>query len=261
MSNNKVISITIPNGRAATAVVSRFAPADALTELPFWDELKPREQDQLVEQSRELNAARVIHGASGMALGERLSAIHGLLDGHEGAFARFCKSIYVPIVSAYRYINAYEEAASMFSEPVLRAAMVRGMTLPGKYAEAIEKLPPPHRIPEEEAVDYLDKVVEKRKEISRNRREGKLGPREVTPEETVESIRRDPNFIKMQAYRLVKNGIKTLNSKQKRRFIESLTGMLLTEIGISMQITFSPEAIPDQFRQGRGRPRADENVA
>jgi hypothetical protein len=261
MTTNKVISITIPNGRSAVAVANRFAPADALETLPFWTELKPKEQELLAEESRELQSARLVHGLSGMAFGQHLSKIHTMLKGVDGAFPRFLKSIYVPIVSAYRYINAYDEAASMFSVAVLQAAMVRGMTLPGKYAEAIEQLPPPHRIPDEKAIEYLDNVTEKRKELARKRREGKIGPREVTPAEKVESIRKDPTFIKMQAYRLVKNGLKDMSAKQKRRFIESLTGMLMTEIGIGQELAFAPEAIPDAFRQGRGRPRADENVA
>ena len=131
----------------------------------------------------------------------------------------------------------------------------------GRYTEVVRHLPPPKNADHEAANRYLDQLELTRKQ--RNRTITQAGGKADSPSGDVEIIKRDPAFLKMQSYRIAKNAMRQIPTRQRRRWLDSLVGMLLTEVGIGQAQSFEPESIPDSFRQGRGRPRKepDEETA
>ena len=67
----------------------------------------------------------------------------------------------------------------------------------------------------------------------------------------------DPQTLLKECYKFCSLRFKRLpnNAKTKQNFLHSLFGMLATDAGVS-KIAVTPMAIPEEFRIGRGRPRA-----
>lgn len=256
----KPSNVTVLSGRAAAAEVNRFNPTGTFQSLSFWNELSATQRDSLISEGNQLSAAILMHGMSGLARGIHLREIQKVLKhlpSSYGAFRAVVRRFSFSERSAYRYINQAEIALATLNEAIIRAGLTRGMNLPGDYAQAIEALPPPRAlgnaiIDGDKANMYLDKLEEKRREIKANNRKGITVPVK-TMQNRIHEVKADPEFLLMQSYRLAKNSMHQQPSKQRVKFLESLVGMLMTEIGVSNK-TFQAHAIPENFRRGRGRP-------
>jgi hypothetical protein len=250
-------NVTVLSPRAANSEVAKFIPAATYAELPFWEDLAPGQKETIMGEANQLFANRILHGLTDLAMGYHLSRIHAQLEPYENAFSQFTRKFRFSRATCYRRINQYKEVSEMLAEPIVRAALARGTELTSGHAAAIEKCPPPRAlgnavIDGKMANAYLDKVETVRKELRAT--QIKRGRRSVKHVAAFE-VRRSYDFLLMQNYRLAKNALSKLPTKQRIKFITSLTGMLLTEHGIGNAQLFKPEAIPAEFRQGRGRPR------
>lgn len=252
---NSTTALAVLSQEEAAIEANKFIPRAAFQELPFWGKLNKREQDIVFSEGNQLNAVMIINASSTLAIGEHIKHLHKVLEPYPKAFAKMLRRFNFSERSGYRYMNGYEEVRERFNfqDHLLRAAMARGMNLPGKYEEALVKYPPPRALPQGEENRYLDQLVQTRKEITKARAEGTISKAPITDE-----IKKDPRVLLMQSYRMAKNAMRHLTARQRRRFVEALVGMLLTEQGIGSQTSFEPEAIPEEFRQGRGRPAKQE---
>lgn len=259
MANKTIEGVTALTTSAASEA-GRFINKQAFQQFSFWGKLKEREKSEFYEEGKQLAAAMIAHGSSKLAIGAHLANIQKILTPYE-AFGKFLKQFRFTEKTAYRYITGYNNASSRFSEPILRAAMARGMeifgyteeTPLGRYTAAFKKLDatPPKNPDPATANRYLDELEKTRRQYVQHRTQLRLQGKVLTEEE----VERDPRVMLQQAFRVAKNAIGHLPKRKRRPFLDSLTGMLMTQIGIGSATSFSPEAIPDSFRQGRGRPQ------
>lgn len=238
---------------------------DAIQFAPSSDELKAVWKDMPTDKAnyvqaeiRQLAAARMAHAQSGLALGQHLKNIYDTCEPYSGAFMRICKSFSFSWRTAYRYMETWNNAQKTFPELVLKAAMARGLKVLsynneeplGKYTRAVKRLPPPKNPSPAEAHEYVVKLETLQKEL----RDDNKAALDAAPADKEELLR--------QSYRTARNAIHALKGRAKRSYLDALVGMLLTEAGIASMTSFEPEAIPEDFRRGPGRPRtAAENAA
>jgi hypothetical protein len=250
----KTNAITVLSPQEAAVEANKFIPRETFQQLSFWGKLNRREQDTIFAEGNQLNAAMIMNASSNLAIGQHLKKLHTLLAPYPKAWNKFVRQFNFTIRTAYRHMNDYEAVLERFhfQDHLLHAAMARGMNLPGKYAEAITALPPPRNLTEEGSNRYLDQIIKTRNDITKARKDGTISEPAIVVE-----AKKDPQTLQVQCFRIVKNALRHLNTRQRRRFLESHVGMLLTEQGSVNSMMFSPEAIPEDFRQGRGRPRAN----
>src|SRR5262249_14455151 len=132
-----------------------LAPKQTLQSLKFFKKLKESEQEKLLEKDRELTAARVVHGMSGLAIGQFLHEVNEMLTPYN-AYYKYLRSKNIAPKTSYRYINGFVNASQHFTEPVLRVAVARNLKIVsdnekkplGEYTEAFRSLGTPPRDPE-----------------------------------------------------------------------------------------------------------------
>lgn len=252
--------VTIIPARVA-AEAGRFAPQNALTGLPFWSELSASKQETIKHEVYQLVAARSMHIQGGLAMGKHLKAIYNTCEPYSGAFRKICATFSFVERTAYRYMETYDNARQAFHDNIILAAISRGINilsynkdLPlGKYTEAVKLLPPPKTASPEEAKAYVEKLETTYRDW---KRQG--GPR-AEPQELV--TLQSPKDLLKSNFRGIKNAIAHIPPRQRRRWFESLIGMGMVHMNIQSPCMFSPEAIPEEFLQGPGRPRMESEVA
>lgn len=246
--------------------LSTKAIAEAVHFIPdelkiLWRDMPPAKAEYVKEEIRQLAAAKMTHAQSGLALGQHLENIYQACEPYSGAFRRICKSFAFSERSAYRYMETWQNAQKAFNNKlILNAAMARGLKIIsydkhqplGKYTKAVKLLPPPKNPSPAQANEYVTKLEQKQKEI---RDQDKSNP---PVEASDASTPVDKETLLKQNYRSIRNALKSLRGRAKRNFLDSLFGMALTEAGIASTTSFSPEAIPEEYRQGPGRPRTLE---
>jgi hypothetical protein len=248
-------ALTVLGPEEAAVEASKFVPREAFQQLSFWNKLNAREQNALVAEGNQLNTMMVVEATSRLAIGQRLSSIHALLKGHKGAFDKFVKSFSFSSREAYRRMNDYEEMSEKFhfQDHLMYAAMARGINLPGPYKEALIAYPPPRNLPEEGANRYLDQLIKTKKQIAQARKEGTISAAPAP-----DTAKKPPKVLLMQTFRMAKNAMRHLDSRQRTRFLEDLVGMLMTQRGLGNPKSFEPVAIPEEFNQGKGRPKKED---
>ena len=230
-----------------------LVPPESLNTLKWWEKLNQQEQATVMQEGQALAKAMLDHGRSRLAIGEHLTKLQAVLEPHN-LFGRFLKNFHFSVRTAYRYIKGYQNAQGRLPEPVLKVAMARGVNIIGDtefkplgiYTDAVQKLPVPAVVNDEQARVYLDQLEEVRKQLK------PTGAMFTMPEP------QDPNTLLKECYRFVSLRYKRLpsNSKTRAAWVRSLVGMLLSELGVSGQQTFAPQAVPEEFRALRGRPVA-----
>ena len=245
----------------------RFLPKTELQGMSFLKKVKERDQEYLIEEIKQAAAAKLMHERGGLALGRHILNIYNRCESYSGAFRKAMTYLGIQERNAYRYMKAFAGAASQWHENVINAAIVRGLDFRsadenrplGKYTEAARLLPAPSRNPEpQEAVRYVEQLDQTYKERKRALKEGKIKPKDRSEE--VEAIERDPEFLLRKNFRGIKNDLKHIPPRQRRRWFEKLVGMSMTQQGIASAMTFTPEAIPEDFNQGPGRPALPQTV-
>lgn len=254
MQNKKNLSeiTVIPAHVAADA--GRFTSSLHLTQLSFWGKLTARKQEQIKEEINQLAAARIMHASSGLAIGKHLQNIYDTCEPYSGAFRNLVKSFNFVERTAYRYMKTYENAKLAFPETILKAAIARGLNILsynneqplGKYTEAVKLLPPPREADPTQAKRYLDQLEQTYKD-----RKKALG----SDSETAPPVGQQGKKVLLKSsFRTIRNALKQIAPRQRRAFLDDLFGMALTEAGIASKVTFSPEAIPEDFSREAGRP-------
>jgi hypothetical protein len=233
------------------AEVQALVPPDAYTTLAWWDKLNDDEQHVVVDEGRMLAKAMLDHGRSRLAIGQHLTRLQGVLEPHN-LFGRFLKTCHFSKRTAYRYIKGFQNAQAMLSEPVLKVALAKGVNIIGDtefkplgvYTDAVKKLPVPKEATEEQATTYIEQLENVRKSLKPS------GEMFTMPEP------QDPQTLLKECYRFVSLRYKRLpqNSKTRSAWVRHLVGLILSDLGVSGQQTFAPQAVPEDFKALRGRP-------
>lgn len=230
-------------------IVSTLAP---MTESSWWIQLSTKSKQVVMTEGQALAQAMLLEGRSKLAIGEHLTHIQAILEPRR-VFGRFLNGFHLKKRTAYRYIAGFAHAEKLLPEPILKAAMIRGMNLIGEteekplgiYTDAVKRFPVPEKATPKQAAEYLDALEERRKAKAK-----------IVEGEAVENVEMS-DAVKI-AFKTVSNLMKRLpepKGKNKMKFLQAVVGMCLTEIGVASQQTFEPQAVPDEFRIGRGRPR------
>lgn len=234
--------------------INQLIPSAALATMPGWDKLNGDEQEIILDEGHKLAAALLLHGTSRVAIGEHLSKLRGVLEPHN-LFGRFLKNFHFSKRTAYRYIAGYENAKMRLPDNILRVAMARGVNIIGDteikplgiYTDAVRKLPPPKDPNIEQANTWLTQVEQVRKDTKQH-----AAPVGFVMPEPI-----DVQMALKESFRFISTRYRRLPSTSKIRsgFVRSLVGMILSELGVSGPQTFTPTAVPEDFRAQRGRPR------
>lgn len=260
MTKEKSIVPAMPSGAISDG--GKYVTRQAVQQLPFWAKLKERERTDLTDEIKGFVTAKIHEATSGLAMGMHLQRMRAILAPHRGAYKRLLRSTCrFSYRTGDRYIKGYENALKhLKSENIVKAAAAIGLPMfsstsdkqpLGKYTRAVQMLPPPRNPDPEQSMRYVQQVDQTYKEEKKHIAERKKAGKPVH----VEAPKYDKKDLQMNAYRATRNALTHIPSRGKVAFLETHVGMLLTELGISGKTSFSPEAIPDDFRQGRGRPR------
>lgn len=237
-----------------------------IEKMKFIRDMPDRERGQLLDEFRGAYTAKMMEGISGLALGAHLANIHEISK----KFRTFDKCLRaIGIISkktARRYMEGYKNASAL-PEGVLKAMMLRGITITptpgkplGKFTNAVRTISPPRSPDPERAVRYVAQLEEHVKEARSRQTKARAKGGKAAEAETATG---DPGVLLEQAFRAGFTASNRLpnNVKTKRKFLESLVGMLMTHLGIQSAQNFSPEAIPESFIPKRGRPALVEKEA
>lgn len=252
------VALSSTSMKLATNEATHLVPEAMFSSLPWWDKLNVEEQTTVQTEGMSLAQALLVNGASRLAVGEHLTNLQGTLEPHN-LFGRFLKSFHFSKRSAYRFINGFKNAKARLPEPVLKAAMARGINLLGEndqkplgvYTEAVKRLPPPSNPDAQQANAWLDSLEGVRKTVRQETSDAVGTESFVMPEPN------DPQTAMKECYRFVSGRFKHLPSAPKVRanWMRGLIGMLITELGVSGAQQFQPQAVPEDFRIQRGRPK------
>lgn len=236
--------------KAATSVAVATIHTDAFSKLSWWKKLNPQEQTAVIGESQLLGTALLAFGQSRMAVGQHLEKLQSLLEPHN-VFQKFLKTFRFSTRTAYRYISGYRNASSLLPEPIVKAAMTRGLPLVGDtavkplgaYTEVVKTLPPPPAPTELQANQYLDAIEKMR--------------RETRTSNVFELPVGDPTTLLKECLRFVATRYKRLpqNKRTRDAWMNRLIGMQLAEFGIVGQHTFASIPVPAEFQVQRGRPK------
>jgi hypothetical protein len=249
--------------------IDQIVPISRFQALPFWEKLNTNQKANLQEEGTNLAAAMMMHGASGLAIGEHLFNVNQMLKPINGAWSRFVKDWqFKNERTAYRYVQRYKNAKNHLPQNVLKAAMGRNISIYGDkeerplgaYTEAVKILPPPRNPDIEAANRYLDQLEETRK--MNNDAQKKFGNKDGEVRVlAAPATSKNKEMWTMHVYRMFRSRFRRLPSSKtsdaRTAFVKTVIGMILTEAGVSGG-NFGAIAIPEEFRAERGRPRESQ---
>jgi hypothetical protein len=247
----------IPKAKNTTEAVPDALAVQTFNSLAWFEKLTPEEKNAVQAEGRALSQALLQYGRSRLAIGEHLSKLQAILEPHS-MFSRFLKTFHFNKRTAYRYIAGYNNAKAKLPEPILKAAMARGVNLIGDnemkplgiYTAAAAKLPPPSNPTDTQATTWLDQIEQVRRDTRAEEHTLDAGLTLITNQDPQTLLREVYRFVNLR-YRRLPN-----NSKTRTSWVRSLVGMLLSDLGMSTQQTFAPAPIPEGFKAERGRPAA-----
>jgi hypothetical protein len=158
------------------------------------------------------------------------------------------------------------------SESVVVAAIDRGMDILGykdkaflgKYTLAYQQLKaggdlPPTSDDREAANRYLDNLERSRRQINADTEVRGMVTKSLMAEnlEAFKKAKRDNKRQMMNTFRLAKNTMRVLPKQKREEWLHDLIGYLLHEAGYASSVSFRPEVPPEEFLQGRGRPKKE----
>lgn len=230
------------------------APEYFEKELAGWSGLKPDEQKTVVSQTQALAGELINEGRSKLQQGQHLAAIRAILKPKQ-MWMGYLKSLgRVNPRTADRYINTWEALAKReLPPPAVEYLLGQGLDIVGQdkkaplgaYTMAFEKHPEPKgntKTAYKEWTENLRSVA--------NQIKGGRGPRKPDPEVTNESLMKEV----FQFFRVCYRKLPSDSHKAKARWINELTGMMLSQLGVSNPQTIKPIAAPEDFLRGPGRP-------
>lgn len=249
--------LVAPNPKPIEGKVTH-AGIERLSRLGWFKRMDDDTKAAVEQETEQLSSAMLNAFRSKLAMGQHLGTLQSLLEGN---FVKYLRNFGMNQSTCYRYIAGFRNAAAVLDKRILDVAAARGINLLGDtedrplgvFTAAAKKLPPPKNPDAEKASQWLDNLNIVRKQLKAAGTDGKGKPEvEYVAEKEV-----DPQHAAKEIYRVFRsrNGALDKNPKTKRNFLHFVVGLFLTEQGISNPTTFEPVAIPDDFRQGRGRPR------
>jgi hypothetical protein len=226
------------------------------TENPWWSKLNEQEQQVILAEGQGLAGALLTMGRSKLAIGKHLTNIQATLAPHN-VWLKFLRVYHFPVRTAQHFIAGYKNALAAIPEPILKEAMARGMNIIGDtedkplgtYTAAVAALPPPPTPTPAQVVTYLEQL----ENVRRQTKHGAETPTSLVIKPA------DLGLATKVLYKTFSHWLRRLptdrSGKIKMKFLSTVVGMFLAEAGITSQQTFGPQAIPAEFRIGRGRPR------
>jgi hypothetical protein len=213
-----------------------------LTLISGWSNLQSTEQTLITTETLAIATCLQSVSQAKIAVGEHLSKVRVVLE-PKRIFTKYLKTMFhLSKATAYRYIDLYEAAKSALPANILQIAMMRPddrLTL-----RAIKDAPkPPRTTNVVEINQYLDKLAQ-RKPAEHSAKERKA-----------EDVKR----AMFHASHLLL--AKLQQGREKKAVLLDVFGMLLTDAGITVDVTIKPVAIPETFRAVRGRPRSIPKAA
>lgn len=250
--------LMLPEVNTAAHDAAVIIPPSAVMTLKGWKELNQEEANTVLQKTQQLVQARIVGGLSRIAEGEALATVQPILTAHN-IFGQYLRKFRCSQRTCNRRIAAFKNAKAKVSENIIKAAIARGLDIMGDTAEkplgiytaAAAKLPPPADATIEQANTWLDQLDKVRKEIRKADSSA-----EAADVMTFPITPGDPTVMLKECYRFFRARFQKLpnNAKTRAKFVNSLIGMELAELGVQHQQTVAPVAIPEDFRAQRGRP-------
>lgn len=236
----------------ALSVVTTRPLMELFAEEPWWNKLNADERSKIQTETKELSKAMLDFGHSKLAIGQHLSNLQSILE-PQRAFVRYLGQLNFSQRTAYRYISGWKNASAKLPEPILDAAMSRGLNMIGEnedeplgiYTDAVKKLPPPNTKNPEKINAWLNEVkdavkvrrVRNRKDVSED-------------------------LLLKRAFRVLSTTSRYLPDDygKRVRWLRRLAGYTMYEMGITRKQMFAPIEPPAGYKAVRGRPRLDRVV-
>lgn len=226
-----------------------------LSALPGWSDLDQKTQTILETETQALGAALSNVVTSRLAAGEHLARVQAELAPRR-LFFKYLKLVNLKRSWANNQIQAARNAkdSGLLPELALKVAAARNMPMMGidpklplgVYTSIVKRNPPPKTEDTHKLNLWLDEVEELRKRRERN--------------EIPYAKSEDPEVLLKACYRFINVRMRKLprNSKTRRAFVDKLFGYVLADLGISSDVSFSPQARPQDFEPIVGRPKIIE---
>ena len=218
----------------------RLVSRSEMESIPWWNSLDAAQRRAVLIETQSLTEEMERHGLSKLAIGAHLLRLRDILEPKR----KFCDYLrrHFPACSqatAYRWINNYLAAKDSLPDSFLRTAMSQGYHVID--ATAVEKLPPPKTHDRTKITAYLARLKAARKEERAGASDADTDPELL--------LRESFHFISTRMSRLPRKG------SVQAKWMASLIGMLLSEIGDAEEQSFRPVVVPKGFRVVRGRPK------
>lgn len=222
-----------------------------LSALPGWSDLDQKTQTMLETETQALNSAMSNIVMSRLSAGEHLTRVQAELAPRR-LFFKYLQLVNLKRSWANNQIQAARNAkeSGLLPELALRVAAARNMPMLGidpkqplgVYTSIVKRNPAPRTEDTHKLNLWLDEVEELRKRRERN--------------EVPRSHQEDPEVLLKACYRFINVRMRKLprNSKTRRAFVDKLFGYVLADLGVSSDISFSPQARPQDFEPIVGRP-------
>lgn len=250
-------------------VLKDMSPEALMKTLKGWESLSRKEQTAVERNNRNIGETLVSIGHSKLALGEYLLAQQEIMEPVR-MFRPYLRAVRFNKTKAYQYINSYRIAKERWHPLLLEEGMRRGISVIatpeqpyGKYTQQFKKLPPGKIETREDASKMFDLV-----EDDYSRADGKM--KKISVENPrYKEISEDPEVLKMQLFKFAIRCLKKLpkvgdnrrDKARQREFLREVLGMIIPQAGIQSTFTIEPQAAPEEFLIGPGRPRKEENAA
>lgn len=231
--------------------MKNLIPSSLLAAIPGWENLDTKSQALVESETQLLGESIASAGFARLAMAEHLVKIQSILE-PKRMFVRYMSVLNLKKATVYKAIKSFKHAKGAVTETTLHVAMARNIPLLGedpkkplgRYSEVAKRFPEPLSPTPRESNLWLDQL-----EAAYKRRQNNEVPRVKEGD--------DPDVLLKACYRSFYSAMKKLprNSRTKRIWFERLVGMCLAELGISNDITFSPQAAPEDFKPVVGRPR------
>lgn len=220
----------------------------AFTTQSYWEKLDRDEQRVVVEESQALGRALFQVASSRLEMGKRMIKLRDTLKEY---FRDHMRNFHISERTYFRIIEDYKETTKLLTPKVMPVIMAANRDFGRKsYRLILKKNPPPDTSDSTQILSWADGVEREHKAYmkaakGRKALEGEIVRPTVEPEALLEKAFRP---ARLQFHRL------STEHKVRSNWMRKLVGMLMTELGVSGQMSFSPVAVPEEFRRGRGRP-------
>lgn len=213
---------------------------------------------KVVALTGRLENAMVAFKTSGLQIGGILAELRDELEPQRLFVAYLNRIPGMKTATAYRYMGAFERASKVFPEVILTRILASNLDMVGhtdelpygKYTDTIKLLPPPKNPTPVQADSWIETVLLKHGETRRKSR-----------------VTLSPVDLQRSAFRsTVQAWAKLKAPEQQVKWLEELFGYILSNMGLTTQLSIMPRQVPDAFasaipsgeKKKAGRPKKKE---